>query len=1200
MHRHTLLVLTLAFSLTGVTGMAAAQCGDGVIQAGEDCDDGGLCIGGMNAGVHCTAESDCIGTGVCLGGTRSETVCNQDVDCFGGICRHCVPVGGDGCAANCTNETDLPANLVPGTSGSAQPAGSRATVYAEIIPEIPVPLRGTEVLTVGKPRNGELPVVIKGGGTQLPRIDVSGLACACVRGVPEKTCGGTLFEADGSLSTECTPVFTSGDSICNGTKPCSFVYGVDNVAAGVIGCSGLAGTSASTTQDSLGSQESLLCTETPGLGVPACAAPPVVSLTDAGPGGAARIFQTLAVGTVIGSCSNSPTFCSDTDPLSDRGTPVTVPMVTGTASAAMFNINGEDGVNLGPFSQTGHVFSCDAAVTGNFSGAALAGAYTAPNLSTVQDAVATLLLAFETNQAATPTPTPFFSGPAVLLGSANGAPGQQVAVAATLSSGGNSVAGVQADITFDLSTHIAALPDGTPNCTVNPAIQKEETAFAFQPFGCSGTACTGVRAVVISFTNTTSIDNGAQLFTCTITIEPTAIAGLHPLTVSNVAMSTPFGQPVSGASGINGSVNVSGNGGATPTPTPFIFGPAVFVGTANGAPGQQVPVAATLQTGGAEVAGVQVDIAFDPATRVNARPNGKPDCSVNPDIQKAATAFVFQPSGCSGTGCTGVRGVVFATDNTLPIANGAQLFTCTINIDPTAAAGVHPLTASNVAMSTPVGALVPGATGVNGSISVSGGGVPTGTPVIVLENASGQPGQLITFAAALHTNGASVAGLQNDITFSSSAAIATRFDGSPDCTVNPAIGKDATAFGFLPFGGIRVIVFSLQDNNPLPDGAQLYTCRVTISPFAPPGQYPLSISNVIMSTPLGQPVAAAGVSGSVNVLTGGVTPTPTFSAGGVVVSLENTSGAPGQAVTVVATLRTGGAGVAGVQNDISFDPTSLSIASRQACASNNSFACTSGAECAPGDTCVLVPDCMVNPAINKEATAFGFLPPGCVGTGCNGIRALVFSLQNTLPISDGAQLYSCTFDINPGTTPGPYPLVIDGVFASDPEGNDVPTTGLNGLIAVAEPPTPTIPVPPTNTSPPFTATRPPFTATPLPTNTATRPPFTATAPPTNTATPPPLTATPQPTDTATPPPFTPTAQPTRTSTPLPTATPTPEASTPADGNCDGAFSAADLISVLRGLQGPILQCTGVDANQDGRVSSADLSIVVHRIFDPQS
>ena len=53
-------------SIFGFGRSVAAEgtlCGDGVVEPPEDCDDGGICIGGSNAGTHCIAESECIGNG---------------------------------------------------------------------------------------------------------------------------------------------------------------------------------------------------------------------------------------------------------------------------------------------------------------------------------------------------------------------------------------------------------------------------------------------------------------------------------------------------------------------------------------------------------------------------------------------------------------------------------------------------------------------------------------------------------------------------------------------------------------------------------------------------------------------------------------------------------------------------------------------------------------------------------------------------------------------------------------------------------------------------------------------------------------------------------------------------------------------------------------------------------------------------------
>jgi hypothetical protein len=158
--------------------------------------------------------------------------------------------------------------------------------------------------------------------------------------------------------------------------------------------------------------------------------------------------------------------------------------------------------------------------------------------------------------------------PSVDVGSASGGPGQQVTFAVTLSTAGAIVAGVQDDIAFDsINTPIAATAAGRPDCAVNPSIGKEATVFAFQPPGCTGTACTAFRALVLSFANVDPIPDGSSLYTCNVNISPGAAAGSYPLTVSNVGMSTPSGQAIT-STGTDGAIIVTGGPAPTPTATP--------------------------------------------------------------------------------------------------------------------------------------------------------------------------------------------------------------------------------------------------------------------------------------------------------------------------------------------------------------------------------------------------------------------------------------------------------------------------------------------------------------------------------------------------------------------------------------------------------------------------------------------------------
>jgi hypothetical protein len=72
---------TAGFACGGIS-VPASNCCNGVVDAGEQCDNGGTCIGGSSDMSHCTGNSGCPG----------------------GECR---AFGGDGCAANCTPETSV-------------------------------------------------------------------------------------------------------------------------------------------------------------------------------------------------------------------------------------------------------------------------------------------------------------------------------------------------------------------------------------------------------------------------------------------------------------------------------------------------------------------------------------------------------------------------------------------------------------------------------------------------------------------------------------------------------------------------------------------------------------------------------------------------------------------------------------------------------------------------------------------------------------------------------------------------------------------------------------------------------------------------------------------------------------------------------------------------------------------------------------
>jgi hypothetical protein len=356
-----------------LNGCPGAGAGDA---EGEDCDDGGTCIGGDNAGMACTAESQCPGNGVCLSGTGTGRSCAADEDCPGSSCIRCKPFGGDGCAANCTNEKKIAFDLVPGVQQDLDlaPGTSGVVVFSDFL-DIPLALSGSLALTVGEERNGEIPAIVKQEDIDFPAIPVLSLACACVKGTTPRTCGGIGFLDDGiTLSPDCS----DNPSVCTseGLPPCAPLHGEGNTASGIIGCNGLDGTDINAVLDNGDLTVVLEGTVGPGSGL---------------------IFTSIDIGLVLGQCTGTGSeygpdgaFCTADDPPNELSAVGTGPTTTGTACGQILNEFG----GLGPHCRDGAPASCTAIAdgAGSVSGTCLTFALPVEGLPQVGDIVATLTL----------------------------------------------------------------------------------------------------------------------------------------------------------------------------------------------------------------------------------------------------------------------------------------------------------------------------------------------------------------------------------------------------------------------------------------------------------------------------------------------------------------------------------------------------------------------------------------------------------------------------------------------------------------------------------------------------------------------------------------------------------------------------------------------------------------------------------------
>jgi hypothetical protein len=373
---------------------------------GEDCDNGGTCVGGANAGTACVTETQCIGNGVCDVGTKYGTRCASSADCGGAACVHCKPFGGGGCAANCTTEKTIAVTLKPGeTVNTGCPNGASAcckanTSCAQLDAglDLPLLLTGGETMVVGKKGSNNLvPFVVLASSFHIPAIPVSTLACACVRGMAARSCGGYLFETDGTPSVDCTL-----DDTCaaQGKPPCTYVNGPGNMAAGVVACTtaGFTPVDVATTQDAGG-----VAMPPPPTPVPS-QTPPIVTLSGSSTtSGSAVEINSIRLGQVAAVCQPPGAdpaiygadgkFCTDDDPdtLLSRGPVSTVMAVTRNATATLFNA-GSPGHTIGPYSTAGHVFNCTNLLKASptASGSGMASAFTliaggVPGSGTVTD-----------------------------------------------------------------------------------------------------------------------------------------------------------------------------------------------------------------------------------------------------------------------------------------------------------------------------------------------------------------------------------------------------------------------------------------------------------------------------------------------------------------------------------------------------------------------------------------------------------------------------------------------------------------------------------------------------------------------------------------------------------------------------------------------------------------------------------------------
>jgi hypothetical protein len=152
----------------------------------------------------------------------------------------------------------------------------------------------------------------------------------------------------------------------------------------------------------------------------------------------------------------------------------------------------------------------------------------------------------------------------IVVGTARGLPGARVAVEVMLDAEVE-VAGTQNDLVFTPQARIAPNAVNRPSCRPNSEIALGGSAFSFHPPGCTpGVDCSAVRALVLTFSNTTPLPD--MLYQCDVLIALDAPPGEYPLRVSGPGASDRNGVAVF-TDGSDGAVLVAAPP-ATVTATP--------------------------------------------------------------------------------------------------------------------------------------------------------------------------------------------------------------------------------------------------------------------------------------------------------------------------------------------------------------------------------------------------------------------------------------------------------------------------------------------------------------------------------------------------------------------------------------------------------------------------------------------------------
>lgn len=588
----------------------------------------------------------------------------------------------------------------------------------------------------------------------------------------------------------------------------------------------------------------------------------------------------------------------------------------------------------------------------------------------------------------------------VEVGAAAGVRGQTVAVPVTLAGGSGITNLVELDLDYDPTQVQVATINGTPDCTIDPAIgpgsvaDKTLGAFVLPP----AAGRQRLRVSIFGVDHSAAIPDGV-LFQCRFTISLAASRG------TTVLGNTPFTFDTGGSflptDAIDGEIEVQ--------PTGL---PAIDLVDASGIPGDSVVIAATLANGDGRVASLTSAITYDPAA-IGVSGGAAPSCTIDPGIGSGSTADKeLDATLSSAAGLETLTVTVLSPDNSELIPDG-PLFTCDFDIALTADVGAKLLAHQPSAFD---------ATGAAVAVEGRGGEITVFVPTFVAGSATGTVGQLVSIPVSLSTGDDRVVEAQIDMTYDASQVRVASSDGGPDCTIAAGIGSGTAAAKVLgasvvPGAGgtetLRLELTSPSNSVPLPDGV-LVRCNFEIDAMAAFGVNAL-VTAVAATNAIGAPLLVLGVDGSISVSS---LMLPRLDVG-------NAAGVAGDSVIVDFTFATDADPIVALSIDATYDATRLRVRRT-----------SSGA------------DCVINPAIGPGTVPAKLLLRSVadLGGGIERLRVGVISFSNSNTIPSGP-VFTCRFEIDAGAPAGDV-IIGNRPSAANSFGDAVLIHGSDGRVTV--------------------------------------------------------------------------------------------------------------------------------------------------------